>query len=235
MSEKKSKVIKIIVLIAVIILLVLLSIELLPLFKNLTTSEGRLEFKDTIENLGPKGIFVILGLMVAQVLLAILPGEPVELLAGMCYGPVWGTLVVLLGAFLSTIMIFFAIRKFGRSFIYSFANKEKIEKLEKSKWFSNEKRLEIIFLILFLIPGTPKDLFVYIGGILPVKPLRFILISTFGRFPAIVSATVIGNNILDGNWEVITVAIGITVALTALAIFLISKKDKKLAKDIFDN
>ena len=82
-------------------------------------------------------------------------------------------------------IIFFSIRKFGRSFIYTFANKEKIEKLENSKWFKNPKRLEIIFLILFLLPGTPKDLLVYVGGLLPVNPTRFILISTIARIPAI--------------------------------------------------
>lgn len=234
MSEKKSKIIKIIVLIAVILLIVLLSVELLPLFKNIATTEGRIEFKETIEGLGPKGVFVILGLMVAQVLLAVLPGEPVQLLAGMCYGPIWGTAVIILGAFISTTIVFFAVRKFGRSFIYSFADKEKIEKLEKSKWFSNEKKLEIIFLILFLIPGTPKDLFVFIAGILPVKPIRFILISTFARLPAIISSSIIGDHIVDGNWEGIITVVVAMLLITGVVIWAITRKDKDLAKDIFE-
>lgn len=234
MNEKKSKIVKVIVLIIAILLIAILSIELLPLFKNLTTTEGRMEFKETLEDLGFKGRFVIIGLMLAQVLLAVLPGEPVELLAGMCYGPIGGTITVLLGAFISTVVIFFAVRKFGKDFIYTFADKEKIEKIEKSKWFSNEKKLEIIFLILFLIPGTPKDLLVYIGGILPVKPLRFILISTFGRLPAIVSSTIIGNNIMDGNWETIVTVVAITVIATILVIWFMTKKDKDLAKDMFE-
>ena len=234
MSSKKSKIIKIIILVAVILLLVLLSIELLPLFKNLTTVEGRQEIETTLKNMGPKGIFVLLGLMIAQVLLAVLPGEPVELLAGMCYGPLGGTLIVIFGAFLSTVLIFFAVRKFGRDFIYTFANKEKIEQLEKSKWFSNPKRLEIIFLILFLVPGTPKDLLVYIGGLLPVHPMRFILISTLARIPAVISLTVIGDNILEGNWRTIGIVIAVTIAITLIAILSINKKDKTMAKDMFE-
>lgn len=203
MNNKKSKIIKIVILLAVVLLIVLLAIELFPLFKNLVTEEGRLEFKDTLESFGFKGVLVILGLMIAQVLVAVLPGEPVQLVAGMCYGPFWGTVIVILGAFISTVIVFYAVRKFGKDFIYSFADKEKIEKLEKSKWFANEKKLEIIFFILFLIPGTPKDLFVYIGGILPVKPIRFILISTFARVPAIISSTIIGGHIIDGLFGVL--------------------------------
>ena len=227
MSEKSSKIIKIIALIVVILLLVIVSIQLFPLFKNITTAEGRMEFKETIENQGPKGILIILGLMIAQIFLAILPGEPVEILAGMCYGPIGGTLVILLGAFISTIIIFFAIRKFGKSFIYTFSDKEKIEKLEKSKWFANHKKLEIIFNILFFIQGTTKDLLVYIGGILPVKPLHFILISTFARFPSIITSTVIGNNILDGNWEIIITVLAITLVITAIFVWWATQKNKK--------
>ena len=197
MSSNSSKVLKIITLIAIILLLVILSIELLPLFKNLITPEGREEIEYTLEDMGWKGVFALIGLMIAQVLLAILPGEPVELLSGMCYGPVWGTVLVLIGAFLSTVLIFLSVRKFGRNFIYTFANKEKIEKLEKSKWFSNPKKLELIFLVLYLLPGTPKDLLVYIGGLLPVNPIRFVLISTFARLPAIIALTVLGHGLIE--------------------------------------
>ena len=197
MNEKNSKILKIIILIAVILLLVILSIELLPLFKNLVSPEGREKIEYTLEDMGWMGVFALIGLMIAQVLLAILPGEPVELLAGMCYGPVWGTVLVLVGAFLSTILIFFSVKKFGRNFIYTFTNKDKIEKLENSKWFSNPKKIELIFLVLFLLPGTPKDLLVYIGGLLPVNSTRFVLISTFARLPAILALTVAGHGLLE--------------------------------------
>jgi len=125
--------------------------------------------------------------MIAQIFLAILPGEPVELLAGMCYGPFWGLIIILTGVFISTFIIFFAVKKFGRNFIYSFAAKEKIDKIENSKLFTNPKKIDIIFFILFFIPGTPKDLFVYIGGLLPVKASRFLTIATFARILAAIT------------------------------------------------
>ena len=122
--------------------------------------------------------------------------------------------------------IFFAVRKFGKSFIYSFVSKEKIEKLEKSKLFSNPKKLDTILFILFFIPGTPKDLFVYISGLLPVKPVRFLMISTFARFPSIISSTIVGSNLVVGNWTVIAITYIITFALAGIILYMFNKKEK---------
>lgn len=148
----------------------------------------------------------------------------------MSYGPIGGLIVVFLGAFLSSFIIFFAVRKFGRNFIYSFVSKEKIEKLENSKWFSDEKKVDIVLFLLFFIPGTPKDLLVYIGGLLPIKPLRFLLISTFARFPSIISSTIAGSNLVTGNWLAIVLSYGITFAIAGVIIFLLNKKEKAYIK-----
>jgi uncharacterized membrane protein YdjX (TVP38/TMEM64 family) len=162
----------------------------------------------------------------------VLPGQPVEMVAGMCYGTVGGLAVVTIGAFISSSIIFFLVRKFGRRFIYTFVSQEKIENLEKSKWFNNPKKIEIVFLILFLIPGMPKDLLVYIGGIMPVKALNFILISTFARIPAVLAVTTIGGNLLDGNWLAMAKVIGISTIITVLLVVIICKKGNIKKEDI---
>ena len=135
-----------------------------------------------------------------------------------------------LGAFVSSFIIFFAVRKFGRNFIYAFVSKEKIEKVEQSKIFSNQRRLDLILFILFLIPGTPKDLLVYIGGLLPIKPMKFLLISTFARFPSIVSSTIAGSNLIAGNWAVVIATYLITFLIAALIIYMFNKNEKVYIK-----
>ncbi len=229
---KKEQILKIGSLILVIALLIFLTIEVAPLFKNIATEQGRIEFKEEIENMGAKGIFIIIGLMIAQIFLVVLPGEPVEILAGMCYGPIGGLVIILIGAFVTTVSIFFLVRKFGRSFLYSFISKEKIEKLENSKLFSDPKKIDAIFFILFFIPGTPKDLFVYIGGLLPVKPIRFLCIATFARFPSVVSSTIAGSSIIDGNWTFIAFVYFVSFALSGIIIYLVNKKDKRIMEAI---
>ncbi len=231
MQSKKVKIFKVIVLIAFIAIMAALTIWLVPIFKNLSTEAGRMNFENEIESLGTKGIFAIIGLMVIQIFLPILPGEPVEILAGMSYGPIGGLLIIFLGAFISSFIIFFAVRKYGKSFIYSFASKEKIEKLENSKLFSQKGKIEMILFILFFIPGTPKDLFVYIAGLLPIKPARFLFISTFARFPSIISSTIAGSNLVAGNFHIIAITYLITFLIAAIIIFAFRKQEKEIIKD----
>lgn len=144
----------------------------------------------------------------------------------MSYGPIGGLLVIFLGAFLSSLIIFFAVRKFGKSFIYSFVSEEKIKKLENSKLFSDPKRLDIILFILFFIPGTPKDLFVYIAGLLPINPVKFLLISTFARFPSIISSTIAGSSLVVGNFGIIVLTYVITFAISGILVYFFSKRSK---------
>ena len=88
-------------------------------------------------------------------------------------------------------------------------------------------------IILFLIPGTPKDLLVYIGALLPIKSSRFIAISTLLRFPSIISSTIAGANIIEGQWKAGILAYAITFVITLIVIFIINKLDKnKLTKDV---
>ena len=80
--------------------------------------------------------------------------------------------------------------------------------------------------ILFLIPGTPKDLLVYIAGLLPIKPLRFVLISTFARLPSVISSTIAGDQLISGDIKMIFVSYIVTFTLVGIVIFIFNKLDK---------
>ena len=226
MKIKKAKIFRIILVVIVLAIIIGMIIYLFPLFKNLSTDEGKQEFKEKIQSSGFLGLLMIFGLQFAQIFLIIIPGEPLEVLAGMCYGTIGGTIFITVSAFIISSLIFFAVRKFGRKFVYSFCSKESVEKIENSKLFKNVDKLEWIMIILFLIPGTPKDLLVYIAGLLPIKPLRFILISTFARFPSVISSTIAGANIIEGKFHMIFVSYLVTFLIVAIFIFVINKFDK---------
>ena len=80
--------------------------------------------------------------------------------------------------------------------------------------------------ILFFIPGTPKDLLVYIGGLLPIKTSRFILISTFARFPSVISSTIAGAKLAVGDIKTIIIIYAITFVITAIFLIIINIFDK---------
>ena len=224
--SKKAKVFKYVLMIIVIILLIGLIVYLFPVIKNISTPEGQVEFKNQVESMGALGYLALFGLQFAQIFLIVLPGEPIEILAGMCYGGFGGLIFITISVFIITNIIFFTVRKFGRKFVYSFCNKERIEKIENSKLFKNPQKIEWIMLILFLIPGTPKDLLVYIAGLLPLKPLRFVLISTFARLPSVISSTFAGSSLVAGDWKFSLIIYLVTFLLVGIAIFIINKFDK---------
>ena len=229
----KVKMIKLIALILVIAILTIATIYMIPIMKEIKTPEGQAQFKEKITNSGITGVLILFGLELAQVVLAILPGEPIEILAGVCFGPIWGTIFLMVSIFIVTCLIYFLVKKFGRDFIYEFFPKEKVDKLENSKLLRDEKKIELVMIILFLIPGTPKDLLVYIGALLPMKSSRFIAISTLLRFPSIISSTILGDNILAGQWKVGLLAYAITFLITFIVIFIVNKIDKnKVTEDV---
>ena len=172
--KNKVKIFKIFLTIIVLSLFLGIIIYLFPIMRDLSTLEGQIAFKEKVENLGVLGMLSLFGLQVAQIFLIIVPGEPIEILAGMGYGSLWGTVFIMVSACIISTSIFLLVRKFGRKFVYDFCDKKKVEKIENSKVFQNPKKIEFIMLILFLIPGTPKDLLVYVAGLLPIKPLKFI-------------------------------------------------------------
>ncbi len=193
---QKLKILKIIVLIIFIIAITLVALKLFPIFANLGTPEGQQKFKVEITNQGFNGAMYLIGLQLLQILVPVLPGEPIEFLAGICYGTWLGLLLILIGAFLSSTIIFFSVRKLGKDFIITFLGKEKVEQFENSKFFADSKKIYLILFILFFIPGTPKDLLTYIAGLLPLKPYKFLLISTFARIPSIITSTFAGSNLI---------------------------------------
>lgn len=233
MSRKnKVKIFKIFLTIIVLSLFLGIIIYLFPIMRDLSTLEGQITFKEKVENSGVLGMLSLFGLQVAQIFLIIVPGEPIEILAGMCYGSLWGTVFIMVSACIISTSIFLLVRKFGRKFVYDFCDKKKVEKIENSKVFQNPKKIEFIMLILFLIPGTPKDLLVYVAGLLPIKPLKFIIISTFARFPSVITSTLAGEQLAIGDWKMSIILYVAILILVALAVFIINKFDKdKITKD----
>lgn len=223
---KKKKIVKILVILILVIIFTLAISYLLPVIKDISTKEGQIAFKEKIDNLGIVGILALLLLQIAQIFFVIIPGEPLEILAGMCYGSIGGTIFIIISVLLTTTIIFLLVTKYGKKIIYESFSKEKIDKIENSKIFRNPKKVETIMTILFLIPGTPKDLLVYIGALLPIKPLRFILISSFARFPSVISSTILGAGLAEGNIKIGIISYLATVIITAIILIIVNIFDK---------
>ena len=128
--SRKEKIIflKILILIIVFIVICAITLYLFPVMKNLSTLEGKLMFKEKVERSGIFGILSLFVLQISQIFLFIVPGEPVEILAGMCYGFLLGTIFIVFSNIITTSIIYFLVRKYGKRFVYMFCNRRKIHK-----------------------------------------------------------------------------------------------------------
>jgi len=193
--------------IAFVAVMGILTLILWPYVEGLATPEGREEFKVWIDGLGFGGWLVTLGIQLLQIFVALIPGEPVELMLGYVWGPWLGTFTCLLGIFIGTMTIFLLVRKFGMKFVSRFVDPEE---LKKYKFLRDKNKVDITVFILFFIPGTPKDALTYIAPIAPIGAVKYLLIATFARIPSIITSTILGDSIIEGNY------------LTAIIVFIIT-------------
>lgn len=226
MKLTKVKSFKILMMLVGIVLLVGIIVYMAPVIKDLNTVEGQIAFRNKVNSSGFLGLLWLFGIQVAQIFLIFIPGEPIEVLAGMCYGSIWGTVFIMVSAAFISTAIFFLVRRFGRKFVYDFCDKEKVAKIENSKLFQNPKKIERILLLLFLLPGTPKDFLSYIAGLLPIKPSKYIIISSLARFPSVISSTMAGANLVIGNWKMSVMIYLVTFVIVGIIIFIMNKLDK---------
>lgn len=155
----------------------------------------------------------MLGINIVQVLLAFLPGEPVELASGYAFGFWEGTALCLVASGLATSMIYWATRRWGWKLVGLFFDRSLFDRFS---WLKSAKRLELIMLIVFLIPGTPKDFLTYFAGLTNMRFLPVVLIATFGRIPSIVTSTIAASAVGSGNWPLVACTLVASAFLLAM-------------------
>lgn len=155
----------------------------------------------------------MLGINIVQVLLAFLPGEPVELASGYAFGFWEGTALCLVASGLATSAIYWATRRWGWKLVGLFFDRLLFDRFS---WLKSAKRLELIMLIVFLIPGTPKDFLTYFAGLTNMRFLPVVLIATFGRIPSIVTSTIAASAVGSGNWPLVACTLVASAFLLAV-------------------
>lgn len=155
----------------------------------------------------------MLGINIVQVLLAFLPGEPVELASGYAFGFWEGTALCLVASGLATSAIYWATRRWGWKLVGLFFDRSLFDRFS---WLKSAKRLELIMLIVFLIPGTPKDFLTYFAGLTNMRFLPVVLIATFGRIPSIVTSTIAASAVGSGNWPLVACTLMASAFLLAV-------------------
>ena len=194
--KEKKNLSKIVAICLLLVVFAVLTILAFPLVMKISEPEYQQKFREWVDHFGVAGWFILLLIQIGQVVIAVIPGEPVEVAAGVMYGTLGGLLTCLLGVLLGSMLVFGMVRKLGTPVIRIFFSEEK---LNHFSFLQNTQKLESVTFILFLIPGTPKDILTYVAGITPIKPSQFLTIATLARIPSIITSTWAGSSLGDGN------------------------------------
>ncbi len=158
-----------------------------------------------------------------QVVVALVPGELVETAAGYVFGEWWGLLLCLLGVTLGSVIVIFLARLIGKKFVYTFYPKEKLDNLPI---LNNPRKRNNLVFILFLIPGTPKDMLTYAIGLTDMSMPLYLGLTTAARIPSIITSTMAGGALGDKDPLRAGIVFGITaiISLAGLIVYNIIQK-----------
>ena len=213
MNTKKTKILIVIGIITVFLLTVGFSL----LFIRFIDEPQKLQ--TLLESYGAFAPIMFILLIIIQTLIPFIPGEPFELLAGYFFGIVKGTILCLIAASIASIIIIIFVKKYGTRLIEIFYSKKDHE---KTKMLQSKKAF-LIYALIFILPGTPKDLLCYIGGLADFDVIPLIIVTTVGRIPSIVTSTIPSDAIADKNYVFAVVVYGITILISIISLFLYNK------------
>jgi uncharacterized membrane protein YdjX (TVP38/TMEM64 family) len=177
-------------------------------------------FPEYVKDHRVMSVFLYLAMQVLQVVVAVIPGEFLEIGAGLAFGWFGGLLVALLGVALGTAVIFVVFRKLGKPLIMSFLGDKGLDKLEH---LNNNKRRDSIIFFVYFIPGLPKDLLTYAAAFFDISLWRFLLLTLIARIPSVLTSTIAGQSIIAKDYKTAIIIFAVTGVVAVLG-FVFSEK-----------
>lgn len=174
-------------------------------------------FRAWVDSSGFVSRVIFVGMVIFQLIIALIPGEPLEMGAGYAFGAVEGTILCIIGCVIGSALVFLFVRRFGVKLVEVFFPREKIRSL---RFLQDSRRLNLLTFIVFFIPGTPKDLLSYFIGLTDMKLGTWLFITAVARIPSIVTSTVTGDALGLKDYQFALIAFGVTLALSLAGILV---------------
>lgn len=178
------------------------------------------QFREWVESFGALGKVVFVLMVVLQVIVALIPGEPLELAAGYAYGAVEGSLLAMAGILIGSAIVYYAVKIAGPKLVAVFFPDKEIRRLA---FLRNPKKAGVLTFILMTIPGTPKDLLSYFAGLTPLTAPQWLAIVAVARIPSLLTSTISGAAAGEENYLLAGIMLGLTILASGIGVLYYRK------------
>ena len=222
-KKTKFKIASIITLVTIFFLLGLMlfsggNLELLKsIFLEEHTNE---ELRDKLAGFGVRGYFTIAILSMLQVVISVLPAEPVQVLGGLTFGFPIGLACCTVGVFFGNTIIYILYKTFGDKIREYFVKNLHLD-LDKA---ARSKRIILLVFVMYFLPAIPYGMICFFAASVGMKYRRFITVTLLGAIPSICIGVGLGHIAIASSW-IITV---IVFALIILLLVIVSIKRKAI-------
>lgn len=176
-------------------------------------------FADKIKAMGWPGVIVFFFINAIHVLMPIIPAGPFSIAAGLVWGSWFGTAICLVSSTIFATILYLWIKKANPAIARQILHHKSLEKFQK---YLKSGRVGRTMLLIFLIPGSPKDFLSWIAGLLEISLSEWIMINMIGRFPGVFLPAASVSGLKNGNYGVVA-----AVVIVGIVFYLGSSRIKK--------
>lgn len=135
----------------------------------------RESFQEFIRSFGPLAPIIIILVIIAEVILAPIPGFIPIISAGFIFGPIEGSIYAFIGNVIGSAIAFFIARKLGKPYVIRIVKEKRVDKYEAAI-----KRNENLLLAFYFLPLLPIDIISFAFGLSDIRFKKFIIVTSIG-------------------------------------------------------
>ena len=167
----------------------------------------------TIQSYDWAAPLVFIGVQIAQVIAAPVPGEATGFIGGYLFGSLLGFIYSSIGLTTGSLINFGIGRFLGERFVRRLIPEEKFKRIDR---MVNRQGVIAVF-FMFVIPGFPKDYLSLALGLTTLPLKVFAILACIGRMPGTLLLSLKGASLYDQNYALLAIVAVACLVLVLLA------------------